>query len=123
MIGPPFVVDADVFITAKNLYYAFDICPKFWENLIRSHREKNVFSIDRVRSELVAGDHEEDLVQWVMNDVPNSFFEPVDASEIVETYSEIMLWIQRYQPNLDQVKAKFATGADGWLVSSLLPKT
>ena len=52
-----------------------------------------------------------------MEDVPQSFFEPVDTSEIVEAYTEIMLWIQRHQTYLDQAKAKFATGADSWLVA------
>ena len=85
--------------------------------MIRSNREKNVFGIDRVRSELVAGDHEEDLVRWVMEDIPQSFFEPVDTSEIVEAYTEIMLWIQHHQSFFDQAKAKFAAGADGWLVA------
>ena len=27
MAAPVYLVDSDVFITAKNLYYSFDICP------------------------------------------------------------------------------------------------
>ena len=27
MADPTYLVDSDVFITAKNLYYSFDICP------------------------------------------------------------------------------------------------
>ncbi|MCG8556092.1 MAG: DUF4411 family protein [Proteobacteria bacterium] len=35
MVVPRFyVVDSDVFITAKNRYYAFDICPGFWKSVI-----------------------------------------------------------------------------------------
>lgn len=49
-----FLVDADVFISAKNRYYAFDICPGFWESLVH-HSGGGVCSIDRVRSELLAG--------------------------------------------------------------------
>ena len=26
-----FLLDSDVFIAAKNAYYAFDICPGFWK--------------------------------------------------------------------------------------------
>ncbi len=29
--GPIYVIDSDVFISAKNGYYAFVICPGFWE--------------------------------------------------------------------------------------------
>ena len=117
MVGIPYILDSDVFITAKNLYYAFDICPGFWKNLVRSHEEEHVFSIDRVRGELLAGDREEDLVQWVRDEVPRSFFASVDTSETIEAYRDIMLWIQQHQTYFDQAKAKFATGADGWLVA------
>ena len=101
-MGPPYVVDSDVFITAKNLYYAFDICPSFWKSLIRCHEAKSVVSIDRVRSELLAGDSEEDLVKWVKDDVPQSFFKPVDSPGIVDAYTKIMLWVQHHQDFLDQ---------------------
>ena len=47
-----YVVDSDVLITAKNLYYAFDICPGFWRCLLHHHRRGRVFSIDPVRREL-----------------------------------------------------------------------
>ncbi len=29
-----YLLDADVFIRAKNLHYGFDFCPAFWEWLI-----------------------------------------------------------------------------------------
>ena len=54
-----YIVDSDVFITAKNLYYAFDLCPGFWTSVVHHHREGRVFSIDRVRSELIAGHRKE----------------------------------------------------------------
>ena len=37
-------VDSDVLITAKNLYYAFDICPGFWKCLLHHHRESREFA-------------------------------------------------------------------------------
>ena len=33
----PFLLDSDVFIAAKNAYYAFDICPGFWKGVLRAH--------------------------------------------------------------------------------------
>lgn len=65
-----YIVDSDVFITAKNLYYTFDICPGFWKSLVYHHNQGRVYSIDRIRSELLAGRQTEDLVQWVKNDLP-----------------------------------------------------
>ena len=32
------LMDSDVFITAKNLYYAFDICLGFWKSEVHHHR-------------------------------------------------------------------------------------
>ncbi len=112
-----YLVDSDVLITAKNLYYAFDICPGFWKCLLQGHREDLVFSIDRVRNELLAGRETEDLVRWVGSEVPAGFFLPMDSEEVTRVYTEIMLWVQRHPGYFDQAKAKFATGADGWLVA------
>ena len=78
MADQTYVVDSDVFITAKNLYYSFDICPGFWNSVVHHHREGRVFSVDRVRSELLAGHRTEDLVRWVRDQVPEGFFVPVD---------------------------------------------
>ena len=110
-------MDADVFITAKNLYYSFDICPGFWKSMVHLHLEGRVFSVDRVRSELLVGRKTEDLVQWVKTEVPKGFFVPVDTDKVARAYTDIMLWVQRHPTYFDHAKAKFATGADGWLVA------
>lgn len=74
-----FVIDSDVLITAKNLYYGFDLCPGFWSWLIRQHEAGRVGSIDRVRNELLNGHPSDPLFQWVKNDVPAGFFRDVDG--------------------------------------------
>lgn len=112
-----FVLDSDVFIAAKNSYYAFAICPGFWESLIHHHAESHICSIDRVRGELLAGRKTEDLVQWVRETVPPSFFKNTADTVVLESFADIMLWVQRNTQYLDQAKAKFATEADGWLVA------
>ncbi len=117
MADRTYLVDSDVFITAKNLYYSFDICPGFWKCLVHHHREGRVFSVDRVRSELLAGHRKEDLVRWVRDVVPKGFFLPVDTDVVVRAYMDIMMWVQRHPRYFDHAKAKFATGADGWLVA------
>mgnify|MGYP001006577166 FL=1 len=117
MTGSPFyLLDSDVFITAKNTYYAFDICPGFWDSLLEMHQRGRVFSIDRVHEELLFGRKSEDLVQWVKKQVPASFF--IDSDEAVgDRYGDIMLWAQRNTQYSGGARAKFATGADGWLVA------
>jgi len=114
---PLYLLDADVFITAKNSYYAFDICPGFWKAVLRAHSQDRARSLDRVRSELLAGRKEEDLVQWVRNEVPEAFFLDSNDDPVSSAYAEIMLWVQRNPQYFDRAKAKFATEADGWLVA------
>ena len=114
---PAFLLDSDVFIAAKNAYYAFDICPGFWKGLLRAHRIGRARSIDKVRSELLAGSKDEDLVQWVKKDLPGAFFAGSDTEAVSNAYTQVMLWVQRNPQFYDYAKAKFATGADGWLVA------
>lgn len=117
-----YMLDSDVFIAAKNSYYAFAICPGFWDSLIGHHRKGNVCSIDRVRGELLAGRKTEDLVQWVKNELPAGFFIGTDDGAVTSAYAKVMLWVQRNPQYLDQAKAKFATEADGWLVAYAMAK-
>ena len=112
-----FLVDADVFISAKNGYYAFALCPGFWHSLIHHGNAGNIRSIDRIRSELLAGRKTEDLVQWVRNDLPKDFFLVTSGENVLSAYEDVMLWVQRNAQYFDQAKAKFATEADGWLVA------
>jgi len=112
-----FLLDSDVFIAAKNAYYAFDICPGFWKGILRAHERGRTRSIDRVKGELLSGTKEEDLVQWVKKDVPATFFDDSNSDDVRSAYAEVMLWVQRNPQYFDRAKAKFATEADGWLVA------
>lgn len=117
MTSRPFLIDSDVFITSKNLYYAFEICPGFWNSLIHHYHQGEVRSIDRVRVELLAGRETEDLVRWVKSELPGGFFLDTSEEKTVSAYEEVMLWVQRNPQFYDPAKAKFATEADGWLVA------
>lgn len=112
-----FLVDSDVLITAKNRYYAFSICPGFWESLLHAYSLGTVHSIDRVKQELLLGRPDDDLVKWVNSEVPPGFFVASDAREVVAAFTEVMLWVTRHPQYQDGAKAKFASGADGWLVA------
>ena len=112
-----FLIDTDVLITAKNAYYAFDICPGFWQSLIIQHQVGQVHSLDRVRQELLQGRDDDELVQWLHRDVPADFFLASHDADVVAAYTDIMFSVQRNPQYQDSAKAKFATGADGWLVA------
>lgn len=66
---------------------------------------------------MLSGRREEDLVQWVMNEVPAEFFCDSNADGVSSAFAEVMLWVQRNGQYFDRAKAKFATEADGWLVA------
>ena len=47
-----YLLDANVFIAAKNLHYGLDFCPAFWEWLIAGNSAGSVFSIEKVGDEV-----------------------------------------------------------------------
>ena len=82
-----YVLDSDVFIAAKNAYYAFDICPGFWEAIVQAHQHDRVRSIDRIKAELLAGQPKEDLVVWVKQTVPAGFFHGTQSKAVLDAYA------------------------------------
>ncbi len=112
-----YLIDSNVFITAKNLYDSFDICPGFWKGVIHHYRNGRIFSLDRVRSELVVEKKTEQLLKWTKNVVPKEFFHSSGIDEVIQSYADIILWVERNSQYFESAKKKFAVGADGWLVA------
>ena len=50
-----YLLDANVFIQAKNLHYGLDFCPAFWDWLDQANAAGTVFSIEKVSDELKGG--------------------------------------------------------------------
>jgi hypothetical protein len=50
-----YLLDANVFIQAKNLHYGLDFCPAFWDWLLAGNASGTVFSIEKVEDEIKAG--------------------------------------------------------------------
>ena len=48
----PYLLDSNVFIEAKNNHYGFDICPAFWEWLLKANRNGQEVSILEVAEEI-----------------------------------------------------------------------
>ncbi len=57
-----YLLDANVFIRAKNLHYGLDFCPAFWDWLIANNAASAVFSIEKVGDEVQAVADE--LSEW-----------------------------------------------------------
>ncbi|NOZ71421.1 MAG: DUF4411 family protein [Chloroflexi bacterium] len=91
-----YLLDANVFIQAKNLHYGFDFCPAFWDWLVVSNERGIVFSIEKVGDEIEVGN--DDLAQWA-HARGNGFFLPPD-SQIVPAFGQVSTWVntQGYEP-------------------------
>jgi hypothetical protein len=57
-----YLLDANVFIAAKNLHYGLDFCPAFWDWLIAANAAGSLFSIEKVGDEVQAVADE--LSEW-----------------------------------------------------------
>lgn len=71
-----YLLDANIFIQAKNLHYGFDFCPAFWDWLIAKNSAGLVFSIDKVADEIAAGS--DDLSDWAKQ-IGTALFLKTDA--------------------------------------------
>jgi hypothetical protein len=110
-----YALDANVFIEAKRRYYAFDLCPGFWDALLWYQREGRLGSIDRVRAELERG--HDDLTSWVKARVPESCFASTDNDAILAAYGEVIAWVQAQSQFFPEAKAEFVDSTDGWLIA------
>lgn len=73
----PYLLDANVFIQAKNLHYGLDFCPAFWDWLVERNAAKQVFSIERVGDEVAAG--QDELSAWAEQRGADFFLRPDTA--------------------------------------------
>ncbi len=107
-----YLLDANVFITAKNNHYGFEFCPAFWDWLDAANAAGTVRSIERVYDELI--DRGDDLSDWAR--ARRAFFEPLAAAD-VRAVAEINRWAND-SPDYDPAaKAEFADVADSFLVA------
>jgi hypothetical protein len=110
-----YLLDANVFIQAKNLHYGFDFCPAFWDWLVASNAAGKVFSIEKVGDELEAG--VDDLADWA-SERGLAFFLKPDAP-VVPALATVSSWAtgQSFDP---AAISTFLQVADYYLVAHAL---
>jgi hypothetical protein len=111
----PYLLDANVFIQAKNLHYGLDFCPAFWDWLIACNVAKEVFSIEKVGDEIISG--ADQLSDWATARGPEFFLRP-DAA-LLSALSAVSAWAtgQSYEP---AAVSTFLLVADYYLVGYAL---
>lgn len=111
-----YLLDANVFIQAKNLHYGLDFCPAFWEWLVDNHAAGKVASIDKVGDEITAGG--DDLSDWARD--RGGLFVKTDAP-VAAKFGMVSAWItgQQYEPAAINT---FLQVADFYLIAHALAR-
>ena len=110
-----YLLDANVFMQAKNLHYGLDFCPAFWDWLTAANAAKRVFSIEKVGDEIEAGGDE--LAAWAEQRGPEFFLKPDPV--ILPALASVSDWAtsQGYEPAAVNT---FLQVADYYLVAHAL---
>lgn len=107
-----YLIDSNILITSFNSYYAFDIAPGFWQQLL-SKGGKNIVFCKPILSEI--NKREDELSQWV-NDHINYFDEVDDRTRIVgKNLTKIMDSVVSNDQYNDSAKEEFGQVADSRL--------
>jgi len=107
-----YLLDANVFIAAKNLHYGFDFCPAFWDWIVQEHQNGKVFSVEKVGDEILAvGD---ELSEWAK--ARGSSFFLVPQPIVVPSLAAVSSWANSQQYEMAAVST-FLQVADYYLVS------
>lgn len=103
-----YLLDINVLITAKNLYYGIDFCPGFWNWIEEKGIDGAVGSVSKVRDE---------LADWVKTLPSELFLQPLQSD--VDALQRISSWVSG--GSYDQAAvAQFLQIADYYLCAQAL---
>lgn len=114
------ILDANAFIESKNRFYAFDICPGFWDFVIDDFENGNAMSVSHVRDELLAGG--DDLSAWVKGKIDKvHFYDCAGDSAIVAEQRRVAKYVMGAYTKPNVVSNFLSPGvADPWIVAYAL---
>lgn len=111
-----YLIDSDVLISSKNLYYRPDFCAAFWTWIISGHKAGHLFSIDKVKQELLSGNKDDPLYDWAQSDALKDFF--LVSAPGTPKWRDLASWAVKGD-YLQAAKDKFlnVSSADAWLIA------
>ena len=112
-----YLIDANVLIQAKRHHYRFNICPGFWDALVHFHHQGLLYSIDKVRDEILDGDKGDDVRRWVIEEAPRKFFRKTGNADVEHAFSRTMAWVGAQERYKEHAIAKYAASPDARLVA------
>jgi hypothetical protein len=110
-----YLLDANVFMSAKNLHYGLDFCPAFWDWLAHRGNTGTVFSIDKVADEIEAG--QDELSDWARNHGHALFRRTPPA--LAPQFTQVSTWATGQQYTPAAINA-FLQAADFYLLAHAL---
>lgn len=111
-----YLLDANVFISAKNLHYGLDFCPAFWAWLVTEHNAGRLFSIEKIKDELTKG--EDELSEWA-EELAGDFFLKPDAATL-PPLGRVAEWVMGQEQYSPAAKNTFLQVADYYLIAQAL---
>lgn len=117
-----FLIDANTFMAAARLYYAYDLLPSFWKIFGDKIKEGNVVLLDMVKNEINKG--EDELQKWVIERQDDfQCCNHVDP-EIIPKYAAVMQYIQKCGLYNEKGLNSWARNdvADPWLIAAAIAK-
>lgn len=111
-----YLLDADVFIRAKNLHYGFDLCPGFWDWIARANGDGRVFSIEKVHDEIKVG--EDELSEWA-DEHADLFLDP--TQDTVVALGDVADWVANQDYRATAIDT-FLQGADYYLIAEAVAR-
>jgi hypothetical protein len=105
-----YLFDTNTFLEARSRYYAFAVCPAYWDWLIRECASGHLLSIDDVKAEL----EDPEIKQWAT--VNPQLFLPMDAPALVSLVA-VSQWVNSHAQYHQAAKAHFLSRADPRLIA------
>ncbi len=114
-----YLLDSNCYIEPRNNFYAMDICPGYWDWMVRENKAGVLYSIDRIRQELVPGKND-DITEWAKARDETFFLPALTDNDVIAIVTQITDWLEtqvrinRYER---RVVDDFLRGADPYLIA------
>ncbi len=114
-----YIVDANVFVQGKNFHYDFAFCRGFWDWIEIGHKAGVIYSIRKVRDELLRGKKGDAARDWALAMPEDFFIEDEGDSDVMVQYGVAMRWAAASTHYKQQAKNEFADvkRADAFLLA------
>ena len=113
-----YLLDSDVLIGAKNLYYRPNFCAAFWNWIETGHASGRIYSIDKVKAELLSAKEADVLYTWAQRSALANFFLP--SMNAAPKWADLSKWaVDEANGFSTAAQSKFlsAESADAWLIA------